>query len=734
MTLPLSIHAMEWDWHPRESLTESQQASLNQYCRGAYLDGWQANNPEPKTTKADTQIQLLANSIQQTADGQIHLQGAAEVKSSVFSLQADNIETDSTQNYVAKGNIKLRQPNRLIMGEEVALTNNSATNGVIIKQAKFVFHEKGIRGAADKINSANGVIFIEEGFYTTCEPSNGSWQLHGSSIELNSISGFGTAKHVHVQIYGVPIFYFPWLRFPINDKRQSGFLFPDFGYSSTDGLNVSTPYYLNLGPNYDATITPHLVEKQGEGIDVEIRHLSRFGTTTFEQASFFHNEENRQTTRKLDSKQRLTSKLTTALLLEDNPTEDQYPERNSTSIGEQDHYERSAYIQYDDGGFSANLTNKRFQTPDPSEEKPFDWLPRFSASYNYANKHLIYQPELQYTDFFDPDSTRVDGVRQVVNQTLALNASSAWGFLKPGVLSQYRAYELNNNSTEALHHTSTFLDSGLILERRLNSGWRQTLEPKLSYLNAPFTEQNALPDFDTSEKEFTYDQAFSHTRFAGNDRIGDTEQYTLALESRFYDNNNAERWTLKLGQTFYLEDRRISVSGDSDTELDTTTSSPLLSSIVYQDDGRLNAALDLNYNTEQELLELGRFSARYAQKNGILLMANYLYQVEQSNLMIDTKQSQFGTILPLTDNLHFFYQHDYDWLKDEDIKSVTGFGFENCCLKASASYQRWLDSDDEKQDGYFLRFILRSLSTAGTQNTIRSIENDYWNEGNIGYN
>ncbi|TBR43489.1 LPS-assembly protein LptD [Marinomonas agarivorans] len=729
MTVSATAKAIELDWQPREQLTHTQQATLNQYCRGAYIDGWQAIQVQP-STHADA-IQLFANAIKQGSEGDIQLQGEAEMRSSQFSLQADRIQTNASGYYSAQGDIRLRQASQLIHGSEVVLNDEKIT----IEQAQFLFHDKGIRGSASQIESTKGVIFIEEGFYTTCEPNNGSWQLYGSSIKLDSVSGFGTAKHVQIRIHGYPIFYFPWLRFPINDQRHSGFLFPSFGYSSSDGFNVSTPYYLNLGPNYDATITPHFVEKQGEGVDLEVRHLSRFGTTIFEQASFSDQEEGLQITRKLQTQQQFSQAFRAGLLLEDNPTEELYPEKNSTSLGEQDHYERSAYLQYDKGNFSANVTNKRYQTPDADEEQPFDWLPRFSASYYYSSPIFTYQPEAQYTDFFIPDSSKTDGIRQVINQTFSLNATSSWGFFNPGLLSQYRAYDFNDKTTEELHHTSHFLDSGLILERRFTgSNWRQTLEPKLSYLNSPFRSQNAIPDFDTSEKELTYEQAFSHTRFSGNDRIGDTEQYTLALESRIYDANNIERWTLKLGQVFYLQDRRISVTGNNDSDIETEQESPLLASISYQENEPFSAALDLNYNTEKEALELGRFSARYAQKNGVLLMANYLYQVDSDNFMIDTKQSQLATIFPLTDNLHFFYQQDYDWLNDQDIKSVTGFGFENCCVKASASYQRWLDSDDDRQDGFFLRFILRSLSSAGTQNTINSVENDYWNEGNIGYN
>lgn len=723
--------AAEWDWYPKESLNESQRAALNQYCRGAYLDQWQQNT----STQKSNNIHLFADSISYNAEGKSHLNGNAELQSNALSLTADNMSTTPLNHYTAQGNISLRQQGLLIKGDSITLTDQANAN---IDQARFVFHPVGIRGEASNIHSKKGVIFIEEGFYTTCEPSSSSWQLYGSAIELNSITGFGTAKHVQIRIDDIPVFYFPWLRFPINDQRHSGFLFPEFGYSDTEGVSLSAPFYLNLAPEYDATLTPHLTEKLGIGIDIEFRHLSPYGTTVFEQSSFSHTDEGEQTTRKVKSTQNITSELSVGLLLEDNPTEGLFPEKNSTSIGEKDHYERSAYVEYNTERFSLNLTNKRYQTPDSSDDQPLEWLPRLSANYYYSNAWFDYQPSLQYTDFFDPEQAEQDGVRQAINQSVTVNVENDWGYLKPGVLSQYRQYDLNSNSAvDSLHHTSTFLDSGLLFERQVTvkgSQWRQTLEPKISYLNAPFTSQSDLPNFDTSEPEISYSNAFSHTRFTGNDRLGDTEQYTLAVESRFYDAHNQERWALKLGQIFYLEDRLISVEGDDRSAIETADKSALLGSVSYKENEQLNLTLDLNYNTEEDLLELGRFSALFSQRNGVRFTTNYLYQVDSDTLGTETKQSQIGGIIPLTDNVHFFYQHDYDWLTDSEIKNVAGFGFENCCIKASASYQRWRDSDDEQNDGFFLRFILRSLGTAGSGNGIKSIENDYWNDGDIGYN
>lgn len=723
-----NILADEWDWQPRELLTPSQLANLKKYCHGSYIDQWHI--PETKA------VTLFADHVIQNSDGELYLTGNAELLQESLSLQADSIISKEKQNYSANGSVILRQKGQLITSDQISLSSVESLDATL-NNATFLFHQAGIRGAAKEIShTEQGIIFIEEGFYTSCEPDSNSWRLYGSSIKLDSNTGFGTAKHVRIHIAGIPVFYFPWLRFPIDNARHSGFLFPSIGYSSSDGIELSTPYYLNLAPNYDATITPNLVQHQGAGVDIEIRHLSPYGNTAFEQSSFQSNDEGLQITRKLSSKQQFSNTLSAGLLAEDNLTEGLYPESNTTSLGEQDNYERSIYLDYTQGSFNTRITNKRYQTPDASDDAPLEWLPRISSSFEYNSNTISYQPSWQYTDFFDPDGETTDGARQVINQTLEFPLGSSWGYFTPGLLSQYRHYDFNDGTTAELNSLSYYIDSGLIFEKQIsteNGSWRQTLEPKVSYLYVPYTSQNDIPDFDTSELNITYSQAFSHTRFTGNDRVGDTNQFAFGLESRFFDSNNNERWSLRLGQILYLEDRRISVEEDDDSDIDTTEESALFTSISYQETELLSLSLDLNYSTEQETLELGLFAAEFAFNNGIRFNSHYLYTIDEDDSDDNIKQSQVSAILPITDHWHSFYQHTYDWIEDETNKNIVGFGFENCCVKASMSYQHWHDDDDEVQNGFYLQFILRNLGGAGNSSSIESIENDYWNEGNIGY-
>ncbi|MCB5161024.1 LPS-assembly protein LptD [Marinomonas algarum] len=724
----------QWDWAPRESLTTEQQAQLGQYCQGTYLDQWTASGSD------DTQ--LNADSIVRDEQGVIYLKGAAEIIQPLSTISADAIKGLPNEYYRATGNVILRGKNQLIRGSD-GYISNSSSSPTVFNNALFLSHESGTRGEAKSLaRRQDGVVFIEEGFFTTCEPTQESWSLYGSSIELDPGTGFGTAKHVQIRIADIPVFYFPWLRFPIDKRRQTGLLFPSFSYSGSDGLSLSTPFYWNIAPAYDATFTPQFIQEKGAGLDLEFRHLSPYGETTYEQSTFSDNDEGEQTLLKLTSDQTFNPHIRAGLLFESNPTDDLYPEANSTSIGEKDDYERSVYLGINNGNLLNKITYLTYQTPDTSNDEPFEWLPRLDSSYRYTQSFFEYDMDAQYTDFYDPAENNFDGQRTVFNQDFSLDFSNAWGTFSPGVLAQYRDYNINSYTTDpdsntSFHHLTTYLDSSVTFERSLvhnDSVWRQTLVPKFSYLNAPYEDQSDVPDFDASEPTMNYSQAFSHTRFNGNDRIGDTEQITLGLESRLYDANNNEKWAFKAGQIYYLEDRYVDITSatDKNTPIDDTRQSDLLTSVSYRGN-RYTLTSNLNYNVNDDEITLAQLVASMEPVDDVKFNMSYLYSINNTDPDDDAEQASIGSVFPMNKNWSLFTQYTYDFLAEDSTKEIAGVGYENCCIKVSLSYQDWLDDDDEYNRGVFLQFTLRGLSTVGSANSESSIADTYWNQGNVGY-
>ncbi|MCV2401528.1 LPS assembly protein LptD [Marinomonas sp. C2222] len=729
----------QWNWVSRDTLTAEQQGQLNKYCQGSYVNSWQATN--------ETNTTLVADLIYRDKNGVTYLDGNAQILQPKATLSADSIEGVPNGYYQAKGNVTLQSADQFISSSNSYISDNNISgnnsNATVFENAHFLNYESNARiEAASLTNDQQGVVFIEEGFFTTCEPNQESWKLYGHSITLNPNTGFGTAKHVHIRIAGWPVFYFPWLRFPIDEQRHTGFLFPSASYSNDDGFSLSAPFYWNIASNYDATITPHYIQNKGEGIDLEFRHLSPYGETVFEQSSFEDSTEGLQILRKLSSTQQFNDVFSAGLTYEENPTEDLYPEANSTSIGEKDNYEQSLYIQLDKGNFLNKATYLTYQTPDDSEDKPFEWKPRLESSYQLASNYLDYKIEAQYTDFYDPDEDDFDGQRLAINQDTSLNYDPVWGSFSAGILSRYRDYEVydytsNSTSTTTLAHNSYYLDTSLSFERRLmkeDGMWRQTLEPKLSYLNAPYSNQSSIEDFDASDPTLTYARLFNHSRFSGNDRIGDTEQISLGLEASLYDNDNSERWSFQAGQAFYLKDRYVDIDGDtsSSSAVDDSSHSDVLTSASYYGD-YFSVTNSLNYSLDDNEINLVEFVAKLEPLEDVKFNLSYLYSLNNSDSDDDANQASIATIFPLNQNWSMYSQYTYDFLDNNATKQVTGLGYENCCIKVSLSYQDWLDDDDERDRGVFLQFILRSLSKSGSANSETSIADTYWNEGQIGY-
>lgn len=737
--LPIA-QADEWDWVPRESLSASEQATLNQYCRGAYIDGWQVAD--------DDNTHLLADMIYRDDQGTLYMEGAASLRQPFSQLDANNIKGVQGKYYQAQGDVALRADGQLIRSEQAYISTDENNQTAKFSDAKFLSHAARIRGQAAEIaRTQNGLIFIKEGFYTTCEPGEGSWTLYGSSIELNPDIGFGTAKHVQIRVRDIPVFYLPWLRFPLDERRQSGFLFPSFSYSN-ENLTVSAPYYLNLAPNYDATITPNAIvpvtalfgdesKDTGQGFDLEFRYLGEYGRTQFEQSTFYDSHGDQGTLRKLVSDQQFSDQFGAGVFLEDSPTGVEVPEVNNTSIQDQDNYERRVYGRYQQDNFLSDVQVRRFQTPSPSADQPLEWLPRANASYEYANQVIHYSPIVEFTNFYEPDEVGSDGQRAAFNQDFNVQTGNSWSNATAGVLQQYRDYRIHDYDADrdrstSINHLSYYLDTNVVFERTLENKWRQTLTPQFSYLNAPYKDQSDIPDFDAHEIDMTYAQAFSHRRFSGNDRIGDTEQVALGLDSRFYNAQNIHRWTLQAGQVFYLEDRKVDIEGDTGEIVDDSSHSAVLTSATYNGD-QFTLANNFNYDFDQNQVDLAQSAFSYKPDNGLVfnLSFSYVYDDNEDDM---TKQSSFGTIIPLNDNWHLFHQQSYDWLDREQTAQVEGLGYENCCVKASVSYQRWRDDDGMFDEGLFLQFILRSLSGVGRTNSdLPTIADEYWNQGKVGY-
>ncbi|MGA9220216.1 MAG: LPS assembly protein LptD, partial [Pseudomonas graminis] len=262
------------DWVPREKLTAAQLAETGPYCSGAYIEPIRPGMDD-KTPKSDAPTFIGAKASRYQQEEQVAtLAGDVVLRQGSMQVEADEASLHQAENRgELNGDVRLRDNGALIVGDhaEVQLDTGEAK----VDNAEYVLHKNNVRGNALYARRAeNAIIRLKDGTYTTCEPNSNAWTVKGNNITLNPATGFGTATNVTLRVKDFPVFYTPYIYFPIDDRRQSGFLPPSFSTSSDTGFMLVTPYYFNLAPNYDATLYPRYMTKRGLLMEGEFRYLT----------------------------------------------------------------------------------------------------------------------------------------------------------------------------------------------------------------------------------------------------------------------------------------------------------------------------------------------------------------------------------------------------------------------------------------------------------------------------
>ena len=259
------------------SLVLCQEATLSEQLSKNEVKGPAPLSDEDQKSLNEGGMLLHAKDVNYIPDEKLELLGEVELQNSLYHAYSDQASIDHTsQQAQLSGNIVLGSADLTLQGSSA--TMNSKTNEVLIENAKFINNQTGVNGEAKALSHPDeSTLIIHDGLFSSCPPEKRDWAFASSKITLNRDEGFGQAKHTRFLIKDTPVFYIPWFSFPIDDRRKSGFLYPTVGSSNTEsGIVVSTPYYLNLAENYDATITPAYIGGRGIHYDVEGRHKNQY--------------------------------------------------------------------------------------------------------------------------------------------------------------------------------------------------------------------------------------------------------------------------------------------------------------------------------------------------------------------------------------------------------------------------------------------------------------------------
>ena len=747
------------DWTPIEKLTNKQQQNIRVGCCGAYIipertdpDALLPSDKAPLKVTAGGVVMKRLTSTEGTGS-YIELTDQVDVIQGNRRIQADKAIIDETDgNVELQGNITLREPDLSVAGDTATVDRND--NIITINDAQYVIHSVNTRGSAKKIEKINdNKVILTESSYTQCVPGDNAWLLKSSKIIIDNEKQQGYAKHVRLLVKDIPVFYSPYLTFPLSDKRQSGFLSPSISSSESKGVNVAIPLYLNLAPNYDVVLTPSFLDDHGLLLKANSRHLSRYFYTKAniaylgnDKGGFDKDEQNLIDNGKLteaearpfkDKKrwlldiqqrgglgQNWASTIDYAKVSDDDYFRDL--EKSSRDISDKTHLNQHITADYRFQYWQVGIETKKFQSLIDENEQPYQQLPLLQANGNYDWQHWSVQLDHEWVRFDNETESRITGDRTRFNYKLLWDNTQQAGFFKPTLQLKHLRYALNDeNFTDkpsSITVPQATIDTGLFFERNgrwLDHQYQQTFEPRLYYFRSQFKDQTAL-DFDTADLTFSYDQLFRDTRFSGGDRIDDANQLSVGLTTRLIDSQSGhERLNVNIGKIFYFDDRRITVTGPPDTDSSSDIGSRISSTL--NDYWRLTS--DLLYNQYDHKIKSGNVSLKYREDNEALFNLDYRY-IRNENEDNTIKQLNTSLIVPINSNKWYFIgQNGYDITNNRQLELLAGLEYNDCCYRIRFAWQQLLnkdlvdigDNDDLYDRGWFIQVQLRGLGGAGTQ-------------------
>lgn len=453
--------------------------------------------------------------------------------------------------------------------------------------------------------------------YSTCPPTHRVWQVKASHIELNQETGRGYATHARLLFKGIPVFYSPYLNFPIDSRRKTGFLWPTIGHKNDYGAYFSAPFYWNMAPNYDMTITPSLMTKRGVQLTDLFRYLSpttrgsinaevlpndrafaefqkqeqqRFGSSTnpVTQSELRRLENASKTRKSLNWQNQTQFNEHWSTNVDYNWVSDDYYLREfSGNLNQitQNQLLQEGDLNYKNQNWYFTGRLQAYQTMHPVDDtseflNQYSRFPQLILNGDYPDNpggfEYFIANETTHFDIRPNPGTDLKypiGNRLYTQPGISRPVYGSFYTITPRLqfsMTQYEIGNVTNNTSKSPSRTLPIFDlnTQLYFDRQisfLHKGYQQTLEPQIYYVYIPFRNQNQIPIFDTTVNTLTYDQLFLYNRFSGIDRINDANQVTAGLTTRFIDQQSGiEKVRAALGQIFYFRKRSVTLCSEND--------------------------------------------------------------------------------------------------------------------------------------------------------------------------
>lgn len=662
---------------------------------------------------------IQAMRIQGHKDAEVEAFGDAELRQWGQVLFADHLIYRQPEDEVfADGKVRIEQKADITEGDELRFKLGDKQG--YMKPAEILLGEQlppGRGSAAKLLFQGENHYRLEQTQYTTCPIGDDDWFLRASELNLDRTTQVGTAYNAHVVFKGVPILYSPWMTFPLTRDRKSGFLAPSFGSTGRSGGEFTLPYYWNIAPNRDATISARVMQKRGLQLDNELRYLdtSYAGKANVE---FLPNDQLLGFNRyffSLNHNQGLAPGLSGALNIQ-KASDDNYFRDLGTQLADTSQIilPREGTLNYNFGGWGVTARAQTFQMlQDPSAPvtPPYHRTPQLllnGISRDMRGTDLALTGE--YVNFTHP--SLLNGQRLTFYPSVSLPLAEPYGYLTPKLGWRTTRYTLGQNTAGQPDATVSLpvfsVDGALYFERDtalFGKSYQQTLEPRLYYLNVPYRDQSRIPNFDSSEADFSYAELFSENRFNGGDRFNDANHLTLALTSRLLDaESGQERIRATVGQRYYFKEQQVT--------LNTTASTDTTSNFLALLSGNLSSKWSLDsgwqYNPGQKLTEKASIGARYQPEIGKVLNMGYRYTREA------LKQIDISTQWPISRRWYGLARWNYSMLDSKMLEGLAGVEYNAGCWAFRAVLHSYSTATEQRNNAIFFQLELNGFGQIGS--------------------
>ena len=708
---------------------------------------------------------------------------STEISPGSVEIEGDNLETLLDRKMKARGNAILKKGNKTIKAEVIEydevsekLTTTGNTNidleNMSIAGSKLIYKLSDETGRMDnaifnfkqdnkqeKSSLKNGSLITKKAYeyrgnaktiffegennkrlessrVTTCEADSDDWYLKSSNMEVNTKTDRVNASNTVVEFKGVPVLYTPYINFSINQNRKSGFLSPTFGTTTKSGFDFQIPYYFNISPNMDATVTARYLGKRGPQADGEFRYMEENYSGKNQIQFMSHDESSGQDNRyfvNLQHKHSFGNGWSGSYEFQ-KVSDDAYFSDLATMIQVTSavNLPQRANISYADSTWKFNALTEKYQTLTSKDNSPYQRLPQLDllGRKEYENYVLDVKSQWVYFDRdkkFDSQYTvnssvneKVTGSRFSMTPSITIPINETYGYIKPKFSTNIRSYSLNNLNGSAAYKNQDILtpimsiDSGMYFDRSIsffNQNYTNTVEPRLFYVYIPFKNQSNLPIFDTGLSDLNMQTLFSENQYNGQDRINDANQLTAALTSKFIDKNGKERLSGVIAQRYYFEDRKIFS--------DTSDAKKANSDIFVGASARLANSLNLDgmwqFDPTANKILRNTISTRYNPEPGKMLNLSYRMIDNIISGADDLKTINAAGQWPLGNRFYSIGRFNYDLKTSQTIEILGGIEYDGGCWAARTIFDRIsLPTSPAANYTLFMQLELNGLGAIGT--------------------